>query len=255
MQYLRVLGALSMLSGLWACSESPNRGVPATSGQAAADTAAVRQAALTYRIHYNTPVNLDSTAFYYQPVSVVPLEQATRSRILSSSSYESDYERGNGIEGTCFNLLFFQKSTLQEYALLPHSRFVISEIDTDLKPDTRWPFLFYTIIKADFNADGDQDENDASALFASDRSGRQLRQLTPDNTQLKNRLILPNSSLLLVEVRPDLNKDRKFTAADGSYWLRFNLQNLAAAPVRQPAAARAATLQQQMLQRQSSITH
>lgn len=252
---IRILSTLLLLGGVVACSENPERRSSASPGNPAADTAAVRRAAREYRVHYNTPVDLDSTSYYYQPVSVVPVEEATRSRTFSSSSYGSEYEEDTGIEGTCFNLLFFQKASLQEHALLPHGRFVISEIDTDIKPDVRWPFLFYTIIKADTNADGEQRQGDASALFVSDRSGRQLRQLTPDGTQLQRRYILPKSSLLLVEVRPDANKDTQFTYADGSYWLRFDLQTLTAPPVRQPTAAQAGALHQHMLQRQSGVGH
>ncbi|WP_226266451.1 hypothetical protein [Hymenobacter pini] len=246
---------LLLLGGLVACSENPERRPAASPSNPTADSAAVQRAAREYRVHYNTPVNLDSTGYYYQPVSVVPMDEPTQSRTLSSSSYGSEYEENNGIEGTCFNLLFFQKTSLQEHALLPHGRFVISEIDMDSKPDVRWPFLFYTIIKADTNADGEQRQDDATALFVSDRSGQQLRQLTPDGTQLQRRYILPRSSLLLVEVRPDANKDTQFTYADGSYWLRFDLHTLTTPAVRQPTAAQAGTLQQQMLKRQSSIGH
>ncbi|UOG76192.1 hypothetical protein MTX78_06240 [Hymenobacter tibetensis] len=253
----RLLVALTLLGSLVACSESPTRRSAAVSATAPPDTAAVRKAAREFRVEYNQPQNLDSTDFYYQPVSVVPLEEerSTGSKLLSSSSYDSEYDtRPNDIEGTCYNLLFFQKSTLQEHALFPHGRFVVTEIDTDSKPDARWPYLFYTVIKADTNADGRQDEKDASALYVSDRSGRQLRQLTPDGTHLESRTLLPKTSLLLVEVRPDVNHDREFTHADGTYWLRFDLSSLDAAPVQQPIATAASALQQQMLRRQSRQT-
>ncbi|SNR82165.1 hypothetical protein [Hymenobacter mucosus] len=250
----RSTAILILVSSLGACSESSTQRPAATSAKAPPDTAAVRKAAREYRVHYNAPVSLDSTDFYYQPISVVPLDQTVRSRILSSSSYGSEYdETSSNIEGTCYNVLFFQKSTLQEHALLSHGRFVISEIDTYIKPDARWPYLFYTIIKADTNADGSQNEEDASALFTSDRSGQQLHQLTPDGTHLENRLILPKTNVLLVEVKPDVNQDREFTHADGTYWLRFDLRNLATPPQRQPAASLTKQLQQQMLDRQSRL--
>ena len=62
-----------------------------------------------------------------------------------------------------------------------------------------------------------------------------------------------DTNLLLVEVRPDTNHDQKYTHADGTYWLRFDLRNLAVAPVRQPSAALTKTLHQQMLERQSRL--
>lgn len=52
-------------------------------------------------------------------------------------------------------------------------------------------------------------------------------------------------------MRPDTNHDREYTNADGTYWLRFDLRNLAVVPVRQPTAALTAALQQQTLERQS----
>ncbi|SHL49008.1 hypothetical protein [Hymenobacter psychrotolerans] len=251
MIFLRFASAALVLCGATACSETPARRPASAAETTPPDTAAVQKAAQEYRVHYNTPLSLDSTDFYYQPVSVVAQDAGGRSRILSSSSYSSDSEGNSGIEGTCYNVLFFQKSGRQEHALLPHGRFVITEIDAEKKPDVRWPYLFYTFIKADTNADRDQDGEDASALFVSDRSGRQLRQLTPDGTRLESRSILPKTSILLVEVWPDTNKDRAFTHADGTYWLRFDLANLTAPPVRQPTAALAEALHQQMLLRQA----
>jgi hypothetical protein len=242
-----------LLSALAACSDGP-AGRPATpaGARAAPDTAAVRQAARQYRVQYNSPVDLDSTDFYYQPVSVVPLAGGRGSSILKSSSYDSDASGSKDWGGgTCYNLLFFRKTTSEERMLLPHSRFDIIEIDDAKKPDARWPYLFYTILKADTNADGRQDQDDASALFVSDRSGQRLRQLTPDGTRLESRQLLPKTSLLLVEVRTDSNRDRKFSNADASYWLRFDLRDLRVPAVRQPAAALAETLHRQMLDRQS----
>lgn len=252
MPLFRYLPAL-LLSGLAACSSDPaNRPAAPAGTLATPDTAAVRQAAQQYRVYYNLPVDLDSTDFYYQPISVVPLEESRSSKV-SSSSYNGDYDSdGKGsIRGTCYNLLFLHKATPEERTLLPHSRFVITEIDDAKKPDVRWPYLFYTILKADTNADGHQDQDDASALFMSDRSGQQLRQLTPDGTHLESRQLLPKTFLLLVEVRPDSNRDGKFSSADGSYWLRFDLRDLRVPALRQPTAALAETLHQQMLDRQS----
>lgn len=254
MYFIRLAASAAVLILLAACSEGPtNRNTSPTTGKPAPDTAAVRKAAKEFRVHYNQPVNLDSTDFYFQPISVVPLDNPTSSRMLSSGSYESE-SVGNGIEGTCYNVVFYQKSTLAEHLLLPHSRFVITDIDAAVKPDARWPYLFYTIIKADTNGDGEQDEEDARAFYVSDRSGQHLHQLTPDGTNLTSWQIVPKTGVLLVEVRPDVNKDREFTHADGTYWLRFNLQNLHAAPAPQPTSPLGKQLQQQMLDRQSHIT-
>ncbi|WBO85133.1 hypothetical protein [Hymenobacter yonginensis] len=255
MPLFRYLPALLLLGALPSCSSDGPAGRPANAPatQAAPYTAAVRKAAQQYRVHYNTPVSLDSTDYYYQPVSVVAQDNSRTTRLLESSSYyDGASSSSDRIVGTCYNVLFFRRSSAQaQQTLLPHGRFVVTEIDDAKKPDSRWPYLFYTILKADTNADGHQDQEDASALFVSDRSGQQLRQLTPDGTHLEGRLLLPGTSLLLVEVRPDTNHDREYTYADGTYWLRFDLRNLAVAPVRQPSPALANTLHQQMLERQS----
>ncbi|WP_022823232.1 hypothetical protein [Hymenobacter norwichensis] len=251
MSIFRIFATLILLGGLAACSENSPQRAATSPPEATPDTAAVRKAAREYRVHYNTSVSLDSTDFYYQPISVVPLNQGSRSRIISSNEYGEYEEARSSIEGTCYNVLFFQKSTLQEHALFAHGRFVIMQIDIDRKPDARWPYLFYTVIKADTNADGHQTEADASTLFVSDRSGRQLRQLTPNGTRLANRIILPKTNIMLVEVQPDSNKDHAFTHADGTYWLRFNLANLNTPPTRQPTPALSGALNQQMLERQS----
>ncbi|TGD82764.1 hypothetical protein [Hymenobacter wooponensis] len=253
MYILRSVALAASLASLVACSDnSATRSASSPSSKAAPDTAVARKVAKEFRVHYNRPVDLDSTDGYFLPVSVVPLDGAARSRTFSSGSYESDSDR-NGIEGTCYNLVFLQKATLSEHLLLTHSRFVIADIDIEKKPDARWPYLFYTIMKADTNGDGEQDKEDVSALYVSDRSGQQLHQLTPDGTDLVSWQILPKTNVLLAEVRPDVNKDREFTHADGTYWLRFDLQNLRVAPAQQPTAPLSKQLQQQMLERQSRL--
>lgn len=253
MYLLRSAALVASLACMAACSDnSPSRSPASANSTATPDTAAVRKVAKEFRVHYNQPVDLDSTDGYFLPISVVPLDGPNRSRKFSSGSYESDSDP-NGIEGTCYNLVFLQKSTLAEHLLLPDSRFIITDIDTNKKPDARWPYLFYTIIKADTNNDGEQNNEDASALYVSDRSGRQLHQLTPDGADLVGWRILPKTNVLLAEVRPDGNKDREFTYADGTYWLRFNLLNLNEVPSQQPTSPLAKQLQQQMLDRQTRL--
>ncbi|TGE08116.1 hypothetical protein [Hymenobacter fodinae] len=257
MYLLRSAALATSLAVLTACSDySTNRAPASAASSAAPDTAAARKAAQEFRVHYNHPVDLDSTDYYFQPISVVALDGSGRSgggSSYSGGSYESE-SVPTGIEGTCYNLVFFQKSTSAEHLLLPHNRFVITAIDAAIKPDVRWSYLFYTIIKTDTNRDGTQTNEDASTLYVSDRSGRQLQQLTPNGTDLIGWQILPKTSILLAEVRRDVNKNREFTYADGSYWLRFNLQNLKAAPTQQPSATLSQQLHQQMLNRQSRLT-
>ena len=133
------LPAILALGILAACSPDgpgrPTAANPVAAG-AAPDTIALRQAAQKFRVHYNSPADLDSTGFYYVPVSVVAQEQGGRSKMFSSGSYEGYGEQPGNIEGTCYNVLFFDKETGQQRALLPHGRFVLAEIDTDRKPDS-----------------------------------------------------------------------------------------------------------------------
>lgn len=248
-----LLPAWLILGTLAACSPDggATRPVATTSpaARAAPDTAALQRAAQQFRVHYNIPIDLDSSAFYCVPVSVVPLKTG-RDKLFSSDSYDGYASNSGNIIGTCYNVLFFEKETGQQRPLLPHSRFVLSEIVDANEPDAPWPYLFYDIIKADTNRDGEQNTDDASSLFVSDRAGRQLRQLTPDSTQLGSRYIIPKSSMLLVVVRPDTDHNGQFTNADVPYWLRFDLRNLDQPPVRHPDASLAHEMQQQMLRRQ-----
>ncbi|WP_157541227.1 hypothetical protein [Hymenobacter aerophilus] len=249
-----LLPAWLVLGALAACSPDggPTRPAAATSpaASAAPDTAALRRARQQFRVHYNAPVDLDSSAFYCVPVSVLPLEAGGRDKLLSSSSYDGYGSSSGNIIGTCYNVLFFEKETGRQRPLLPHSRFVLAEIHDANEPDSPWPYLFYTIIKADTNRDGEQNPNDASCLFVSDRAGRQLHQLTPDSTQLGSRYIIPKTSVLLVEVRPDTDHNGQFNNADVPYWLRFDLRNLGQPPARHPNDSLSNEMQQQMLLRQ-----
>lgn len=75
-------------------------------------------------------------------------------------------------------------------------------------------YLYYNIIKDDYNNDGLFNNDDPSFLFISERSGANLKQISPDNLDLISWELLPKTNKLILQCLEDSNKDKKFDNED-----------------------------------------
>jgi hypothetical protein len=249
MPLFRYLPALLLLSALPSCSSDGPAGRPANApaAQAAPDTAAVRKAAQQYQVVLGEPVFVDSSSYYYQPVEVGMKNGGRNLRDKISLSVESSGSYGS--RGQVFNLLFTHQPDQTTHLLLPHGRFLITEVNSSAQPAARYPFLFCTLVTQDFNRDGELTTSDASALYVADRDGRNLRQLpAPAGTQVAKLLVLPQSPTLLVLLRQDTDHDLEFDFEDAQQWLSYDLRNLAAGPQLHPQPRVQAQLRQQLIE-------
>ncbi|BAY31185.1 hypothetical protein NIES2107_30440 [Nostoc carneum NIES-2107] len=83
----------------------------------------------------------------------------------------------------------------------------------------------YRIVEQDTNADKKLNSADAIAGYLSDLSERNLLQITPNNTQILNWVIVPSQNALFIKVIKDSDNDKKFTANDKTNFMRVNLDN------------------------------
>ncbi|OON68814.1 hypothetical protein [Hymenobacter sp. CRA2] len=237
--------ALPLISA--ACSQSATE-KPATTPT---EIEAQRQkAAQEFRLEYSNPARLDSLSTYqYQLVGLAGQQGRSSSRL---DSYGSSYSSESYESGSNFNIAFFHPDGTDAHLLLPHSRFRITDFDAKLWPQARTPYLFYNIITADTNHDGRQDSDDAEALFASDREGRHLWQVTPDSTYLLSWKTL-EPHYLVVQLRFYSARFAHSSTADAIQWLRYDLRTLHAPPVPLLPAAMQKTLQQHLIDRRLQL--
>ncbi|MBE9117745.1 hypothetical protein IQ249_17750 [Lusitaniella coriacea LEGE 07157] len=90
-------------------------------------------------------------------------------------------------------------------------------------PEKSPQFWLYQIIEKDTNADERLTDRDATLLYLSDRVGKNLQAITPENTQLSNWKLYREDNLLLLEVRQDSNQDREFTETDTKLLYLYDL--------------------------------
>jgi hypothetical protein len=155
----------------------------------------------------------------YLMIPVISTEQKPDKKIDYSLSRSSErYE-------TIHNFIFYQK---QDGAtnLLFKKKVIINFFDfleTKIVGKTPTRLWLYQIIEQDTNADKKLNSGDAILGYISDLSGKNLVQVTPNNTQLLKWVIVPSQNALFLKIIKDSNKDQKFTAKDQTNFLRVNL--------------------------------
>ncbi|MBC6610883.1 hypothetical protein H8B15_08105 [Hymenobacter sp. BT507] len=244
-----------LLGGLaTACSPDQQKKPAATSASQTPpipDSLTIRQAAQTYRVQYAAPVPLDSGRYVYQPIMAVKTGRQERPLIDIKGDAPTSYASTNydSARGPVFNLLFYHLPTGRTHLLLDNGGYRIEKVIT-----TSYPHLFYQMITADRNGDGELTSADGRILFISNRAGEQLHQLTPDSTRLESWQLIPNTKMLLAELRYDSDRNGQFDDTDKTYWLRYplNAQQPPTTPVFVPDSL-AQVVRQQMLYRQSRL--
>ncbi|MEO1430692.1 MAG: hypothetical protein AAFV71_16830 [Cyanobacteria bacterium J06633_8] len=152
------------------------------------------------------------------PVSIFPdANQGEKSwKHLSSSSYQ---DRKN-----VYNLIFYSKKDASINTLLDKNA-IIKSFDLIEKKTIGQPskkFWLYRIIEQDTNKDNQLNYQDATIGYLSDLSGRNLQQITPNNTQLNDWNVVQSTGAIFLEITKDTNDDKKF---DTKSYIRVNLDN------------------------------
>lgn len=171
------------------------------------------------RIPFANPVLLDSSAYVLYPL---PLNETItkESDGYGSSRYNS--------ENTYWNIVFYNPRTNDMRLLDEHRKMVIRSYQVaDADPSAANSssrisrtssvvdnLIFYSVITEGFNRDGKLTTDDPSYLFASDKAGRNFRQLSPDSLDVTNWVIQKSTGKLFIQTNRDANRDRKFGSED-----------------------------------------
>ncbi|QMS88974.1 hypothetical protein HUN01_15700 [Nostoc edaphicum CCNP1411] len=131
------------------------------------------------------------------------------------------YERNNQL----YNIIFYQKQDGEAHLLLNKKAIITSfdllEVKAANKPITRvW---LYRIVDQDTNTDKKLSSEDATIGYLSDLSGKNLLQVTPNNTRIISWVIVPSQNAIFLKIIKDSDNNKKFTAEDKTNFVRVNL--------------------------------
>ncbi len=127
-----------------------------------------------------------------------------------------------------YNLIFYRKQDGEAHLLLNKKAIITSfdllEVKTANKPITRvW---LYRIIDQDTNTDKKLNSADATIGYLSDLSGKNLQQITPNNTRIINWVVVPSQNAIFLKIIKDSDNDKKFTEEDNTNFVRVNLDKI-----------------------------
>ncbi|WP_427160302.1 hypothetical protein ACQFX9_00965 [Aliinostoc sp. HNIBRCY26] len=170
-------------------------------------------------ISYADLIIKEQSDYVMIPVNV---EESNRDQgsILDSSRY---YKENSSL---LYNLIFYRKQDGETHLLLDKKAIINTyewiETKSAGKPPTRvW---LYRIIDQDTNKDKKLDSQDAVIGYISDVSGKNLQQVTPQNTKVLNWVVLPSQNAVFIRIIKDSNGDNKFTSADKTNFVRVSLE-------------------------------
>lgn len=132
---------------------------------------------------------------------------------------------------TVYNLIFHQKQTGESHLLLSDNsiissfRFIDFEIadQNSDKKALKNKFILLEIISEDTNNDQKIDREDAIVAYLADASGKNVTQITPNNTKLVSWHLDRERRFILLKVSQDSDQDQKFTAQDDTSFIRVKL--------------------------------
>jgi hypothetical protein len=129
-----------------------------------------------------------------------------------------------------WNLIFYDSATKQSH-LLDNAKMVITFYDREDDVSSGKingagiadRFIFYKVITADLNKDGNLDDDDPKYLYTSDRSGNNFKQITPEGMDITGWHVINGTSKVLIDAIMDTNHDKKFDADDEVIPLVYDL--------------------------------
>lgn len=193
-----------------------------------------RQSTLTTANASDTELNISYGDLIFPQQSdylIIPVgfygDEKNSKSLFSDVYRDSAYERMSQM--TIYNLIFHNRRTGESHLLLSENRLIssfqlINEENSEGQA-IKNQFIFIEVIPDDTNQDGIRDRQDAVIGYIADASGKNLTQVTPDNTQLVSWQMDKPLGVLLLKVVQDSNNDRKFTGEDDISFIKVSLSN------------------------------
>ncbi|WP_026736684.1 hypothetical protein [Fischerella sp. PCC 9605] len=149
----------------------------------------------------------------------VGLADKNQDRFNLSSSYENPK--------SYYNIIFYSKKDGKTHLLLSKKAIIhaFDLLDYKKAGKSSTKFWLYQIVDSDTNGDKKLDYQDARIGYISDFSGKNLKQITPDNTQILNSTIVQSAGAIFIKILKDSDNDKKFTEKDETNFIKVNLDN------------------------------
>ncbi|WP_414755136.1 hypothetical protein [Anabaena sp. CCY 9910] len=179
---------------------------------------AVGQQQTQPQINYGDLVIKEPTDYLMIPVN------STDREVGKEASF--DYSRSSkGYNVLLHNFIFYRKQDGASHLLLNKKAIIqafdLVEIKTTGQPSTRvW---LYQIIDQDTNKDKKFNQEDAVIGYMSDLSGKNLQQVTPNNSKIINWVVVPGQKEIFIKIIKDSNKDNKFSIGDQINFVKVNI--------------------------------
>lgn len=170
--------------------------------------------------------------FLIIPVAISPDPNSQDGLPLLSSKRSS---KANNI----YNLVFYNKTNNKSHILLDKKAIIKSFdlLETQPLPRENTPapqedsaatnkYWLYRIIEKDTNRDGKLSVEDAVIGYISSGDGKNLVQVTPDNTQIQSWKVISQMNAILILVKFDTDNDKIFGNRDRISYIRVNLDKL-----------------------------
>lgn len=177
-----------------------------------------KQASSKQNIVYGDLVIKEESDYILIPVRLSGDKNQTRNSILEASL---SYER----QSLFSNLIFYRKQDCETHLLL-NKKALLSSFDfLEKKEPGKTPvrYWLYKILENDTNADEKITLEDATIGYISDLSGKNLQQITPNNTQLVSWTVVQSMGAILAKIIKDSDNDKKFTERDETVFIKVNL--------------------------------
>jgi len=168
------------------------------------------------KIERNYPASESPLVTNFQFIPLDSSEYIIIEPFTSTENRKTYDMNSSGKEGKVgyWNLIFYNPNTKKQHLLIKDKPVRILQVLTSLGNDTQNPFIykyiFYIIIAEDFNKDGKLDYNDPAYLFASDREGKNLKQISPSGKTFVSWQNPQNKQWLFITLKEDTNQDKVF---------------------------------------------
>lgn len=171
------------------------------------------------QINYGDLIIKEQSDYLMIPVHIKGANEKKDNSLDLSRYDKRDYQ-------SVYNLIFYPKQGGESHLLLNKKAIIASfdllETKTTGKPATRvW---LYQIIDQDTNKDKVLNQEDAVIGYMSDLSGKNLQQVTPNNTRIINWVTVPSQNAIFIKIIKDFNNDNKFTREDKTNFVRVSLE-------------------------------
>lgn len=123
------------------------------------------------------------------------------------------------------NIIFYHKLSGKSHLLLGRKSLIreFNFVELSDEDNKNMSFLILSMIERDTDGDGYLTWYDGQVGYLSDLSGKNLQQITPENTNLINWYFDRNSKTLFLNISRDSNKDNKFTTQDETSFLKVSV--------------------------------